>query len=382
MKNSYFFTSESVTEGHPDKLCDQISDAILDAILEKDPLGRVACETLTTRGLVFVAGEITTECYVDIPEIVRAVVRETGYTNPAYGFDDESVAVVTSIQEQSPDIAMGVDIGGAGDQGIMIGYATNETPEMMPMPIVMAHRLTRRLAEVRKNQLIKYLRPDGKAQVTVKYENHRPVGISAIVLAAQHDPDVKLDQLREELKEHVIKHVIPEDLIDKNTKIIINGTGKFVIGGPQADTGVTGRKIMVDTYGGYVRHGGGCFSGKDPTKVDRSAAYFARYVAKNIVAAGLADKAEIQLAYVIGQKEPVSFSIDTYGTAKIPEEKILSAVKKLFDFTPAGMIDKLKLRRPIYRRTAAYGHFGREEEGFTWEITDMVKILKEETGYA
>lgn len=380
MKRNYSFTSESVTEGHPDKLCDQISDAILDAILEKDPMGRVACETLVTRGLVFVAGEITTECYVDIPAIVRTVVKETGYTNPVYGFDDESVAVVTSIQEQSPDIAIGVDVGGAGDQGIMVGYATNETPEMMPMPIVMAHRLTRRLAEVRKNRQLSYLRPDGKAQVTVKYENGRPVKITAIVLAAQHDPNINLDRIREDLKEYVINHSIPEGLIDKYTRIIINGTGKFVIGGPQADTGVTGRKIMVDTYGGYVRHGGGCFSGKDPTKVDRSAAYFARYVAKNIVASGLADKAELQLAYVIGQKDPVSLSLDTYGTAKVPEEKILSAIKKIFDFSPAGMIDKLSLRRPIYRRTAVYGHFGRNEEGFTWELTDMVKTLKEEVG--
>ncbi len=380
MKRNYSFTSESVTEGHPDKLCDQISDAILDAILEKDPMGRVACETLVTRGLVFVAGEITTECYIDIPAIVRTVVKETGYTNPVYGFDDESVAVVTSIQEQSPDIAIGVDVGGAGDQGIMVGYATNETPEMMPMPIVMAHRLTRRLAEVRKNRQLSYLRPDGKAQVTVKYENGRPVKITAIVLAAQHDPNINLDRIREDLKEYVINHSIPEGLIDKYTRIIINGTGKFVIGGPQADTGVTGRKIMVDTYGGYVRHGGGCFSGKDPTKVDRSAAYFARYVAKNIVASGLADKAELQLAYVIGQKDPVSLSLDTYGTAKVPEEKILSAIKKIFDFSPAGMIDKLSLRRPIYRRTAVYGHFGRNEEGFTWELTDMVKTLKEEVG--
>jgi len=380
VKRNYSFTSESVTEGHPDKLCDQISDAILDAILEKDPMGRVACETLVTRGLVFVAGEITTECYVDIPAIVRTVVKETGYTNPVYGFDDESVAVVTSIQEQSPDIAIGVDVGGAGDQGIMVGYATNETPEMMPMPIVMAHRLTRRLAEVRKNRQLSYLRPDGKAQVTVKYENGRPVKITAIVLAAQHDPNINLDRIREDLKEYVINHSIPEGLIDKYTRIIINGTGKFVIGGPQADTGVTGRKIMVDTYGGYVRHGGGCFSGKDPTKVDRSAAYFARYVAKNIVASGLADKAELQLAYVIGQKDPVSLSLDTYGTAKVPEEKILSAIKKIFDFSPAGMIDKLSLRRPIYRRTAVYGHFGRNEEGFTWELTDMVKTLKEEVG--
>jgi len=380
VKRNYSFTSESVTEGHPDKLCDQISDAILDAILEKDPMGRVACETLVTRGLVFVAGEITTECYIDIPAIVRTVVKETGYTNPVYGFDDESVAVVTSIQEQSPDIAIGVDVGGAGDQGIMVGYATNETPEMMPMPIVMAHRLTRRLAEVRKNRQLSYLRPDGKAQVTVKYENGRPVKITAIVLAAQHDPNINLDRIREDLKEYVINHSIPEGLIDKYTRIIINGTGKFVIGGPQADTGVTGRKIMVDTYGGYVRHGGGCFSGKDPTKVDRSAAYFARYVAKNIVASGLADKAELQLAYVIGQKDPVSLSLDTYGTAKVPEEKILSAIKKIFDFSPAGMIDKLSLRRPIYRRTAVYGHFGRNEEGFTWELTDMVKTLKEEVG--
>lgn len=374
----YFFTSESVTEGHPDKVCDQIADAILDAIFEKDPQARVACEALTTRGLVFVGGEITTECYVEIPNLVRSLIKEIGYMNPVYGFDDQSVAVISSIQEQSPDIAQGVDIGGAGDQGIMVGYATKETPELMPAPIMFAHKLTRKLAEVRKNRVLPYLRPDGKAQVTVKYKDGKPVEISALVIAAQHDPDIPLKDLRADIKKYVINSAIPEAFLTPDTKIVINGTGKFVIGGPQADTGVTGRKIMVDTYGGVVRHGGGCFSGKDPTKVDRSASYFARYVTKNIVAAGLAEKAELQLAYAIGQKEPISISLDTYGTAKMPENVLLKIIKKCFDFTPQGMIDKLALKRPIYKKTATYGHFGREEEGFTWELLDMVDILRKE----
>ena len=371
-------TSESVTEGHPDKLCDQISDAILDAVLEKDPFGRVAVEALTSRGFVMVAGEITTEAYIEIPKVVRKVVKDVGYTDAQYGFDYNTCAVLTMIQEQSPDIALGVNTGGAGDQGMMFGYATDETEELMPMPIMLAHKLARRLAEIRKYEAVKVLRPDGKSQVTVEYDGDKPVRVDTVLISAQHEPGVKMDELKEIIIERVIKKIIPENLMDNDTKILINPTGRFVIGGPQADTGLTGRKIMVDTYGGLGRHGGGCFSGKDPTKVDRSAAYMARYVAKNIVAAGFAKRAELQLAYAIGVDEPVSICLNTFGTATIEEERIIKAVKKVFNFTPRGIIDHLKLQRPIYRKTAAYGHFGRTEEGFTWELTDMVDALKSE----
>ena len=372
------FTSESVTQGHPDKICDQVSDAILDAILKDDPNGRVAVEALTTRGMVIVAGEISTTTYVEIPAVVREVVREAGYTRPEYGFDYQSVAVISSIQEQSQDIAQGVDVGGAGDQGLMFGFAVDETPELMPLPIMLAHRLVRRLAEVREAGILPYLRPDGKSQVTVEYDNEgKPVRVDTVVLSAQHDEDVKLSVLQEDLKELVIKHVIPEELRDQNIKCYINPTGRFVIGGPVADTGVTGRKIMVDTYGGYARHGGGCFSGKDPTKVDRSATYMARYIAKNLVKAGIAKKVEVQLAYAIGVAEPVAIYVDTFGTSDVPEEVIVKAIRKRFDLTPRGIIDELKLLRPIYKRTASYGHFGREEEGFTWERTDAAKDLLE-----
>ena len=372
------FTSESVTQGHPDKICDQVSDAILDAILKDDPNGRVAVEALTTRGMVIVAGEISTTTYVEIPAVVREVVREAGYTRPEYGFDYQSVAVISSIQEQSQDIAQGVDVGGAGDQGLMFGFAVDETPELMPLPIMLAHRLVRRLAEVREAGILPYLRPDGKSQVTVEYDNEgKPVGVDTVVLSAQHDEDVKLSVLQEDLRELVIKHVIPEELRDQNIKCYINPTGRFVIGGPVADTGVTGRKIMVDTYGGYARHGGGCFSGKDPTKVDRSATYMARYIAKNLVKADIAKKVEVQLAYAIGVAEPVAIYVDTFGTSDVPEEVIVKAIRKRFDLTPRGIIDELKLLRPIYKRTASYGHFGREEEGFTWERTDAAKDLLE-----
>ncbi|RKZ26446.1 methionine adenosyltransferase [bacterium] len=370
-------TSESVTEGHPDKICDQISDAILDSIIERDPYGRVAVETLVSRGLVMVAGEITTETYVDIPKIVRKVVKDVGYTDPAYGFDYHSCAIITMIQEQSPDIAMGVNTGGAGDQGMMFGYATRETPELMPLPIMLAHKLARRLAEVRKYEGVNFLRPDGKSQVTVEYEDDKPVRVDTVLISAQHDPNVSEKELREVIVERVIKPVVGE-YMDQNTKIMINPTGRFVIGGPQGDTGVTGRKIMVDTYGGLARHGGGCFSGKDPTKVDRSAAYMARYIAKNIVAAELADRIELQLAYAIGVAEPVSIAVNTFGTGKVPDEELVRVIRKVFDLTPMGIINDLCLRKPIYLKTAVYGHFGREEEGFTWEMRDAVdEILKE-----
>ncbi len=372
-------TSESVTEGHPDKLCDQISDSILDAILEKDKYGRVAVETLTSRGFVMVAGEITTDAYVEIPRIVRNLIKEVGYTDADYGFDYNSCAVMTMIQEQSQDIAMGVNIGGAGDQGMMFGYATKETPELMPLPIMLAHKLVRRLAEIRKYEGVKILRPDGKSQVTVLYDDSdNPVRIETIVVSSQHDPNVKMEELKSLIIEDVIKKVIPQNLLSKDTKILINPTGRFVIGGPQADTGLTGRKIMVDSYGGVGKHGGGCFSGKDPTKVDRSGAYMARYVAKNIVAAGLADKVEFQIAYAIGVEHPVAMYLNTFGTSKYEDEKILKAVKKVFDLTPRGIIETLNLLRPIYRRTAVYGHFGREEEGFSWELKDKVEQLKSE----
>ena len=374
---NFQFTSESVTEGHPDKIADQISDAVLDAIITNDPMCRVACETLVTTGLAFVAGEVTTHTYVEIPDIVRETIKEVGYTRAKYGFDFETCAVMTSIHSQSPDISMGVDTGGAGDQGLMFGYATNETEEYMPTPIMLAHKLTRRLTDLRKKDILPYLRPDGKSQVTVEYVNGKPLRVSTVVISTQHSPDITLKEIREDMIEKVIKHVIPSHLLDEeNVTYHINPTGRFVTGGPQGDTGLTGRKIIVDTYGGVGSHGGGAFSGKDPTKVDRSASYMARYVAKNIVAAGLAKKCLIQLAYVIGVKDPVSIMVDTRHTGEIPDEKFEKLIRQNFDLTPAGIINTLKLRQPIYRRTAAYGHFGRNEEGFNWEKTDKVDVLK------
>lgn len=373
--HKYLFTSESITEGHPDKIADQISDAVLDAVLAKDPNGRVACETMVTTGLAFVAGEITTSCYIEIPKIVRATIKEIGYTKAIYGFDYLTCGVITAIQEQSPDIALGVDIGGAGDQGMMFGYATDETPELMPLPIMLAHRLVQRLAEVRKRGIVDYLRPDGKSQITVEYHNGRPKRVEAVVMAAQHGPKVKTEELRNDIKKLVIKKIIGKDLMDKNTKFFINATGRFEQGGPQGDTGLTGRKIIIDTYGGIGSHGGGCFSGKDPTKVDRSASYMARYIAKNIVAAKLARKCEIQLAYAIGVAEPISIMVNTVGTGKISEQKLKRLIRKNFDLTPRGIITNLKLRRPIYKKTACYGHFGREKEGFPWEEIDKVETL-------
>lgn len=387
------FTSESVTEGHPDKICDQISDSVLDAIFSKDPAARVACETSVTTGLVLVSGEITTNCYVDIPKVVRNTIREIGYDRAKYGFDAHTCAVLTSIDEQSPDIALGVNKAleakngemtdsqieaiGAGDQGMMFGFACDETVELMPMPISLAHKMAKRLTDVRKNGTLNYLRPDGKTQVTVEYdENDTPVRVDTIVVSTQHSPDVEHDVIEKDMIEHVIKPVVPAELIDNNTKYYINPTGRFVVGGPQGDAGLTGRKIIVDTYGGYARHGGGAFSGKDPTKVDRSAAYAARYVAKNIVAAGLARKCEVQLAYAIGVARPVSVRVDTFGTANIPEEKIVKLIEKHFDLRPAGIIKTLDLRRPIYRQTAAYGHFGRTDVDLPWEKTDKAEILK------
>ena len=390
MKDRYFFTSESVTEGHPDKICDQISDAILDDILSKDPMGRVAAETMTTTGMVMIMGEITTDCYVDIDKIARKVIREIGYDRAEYGFDANTCAVLTVINEQSADIALGVDNSlekksgaveaeeetGAGDQGMMFGYACNETPELMPLTTSLAHKLARRLTEVRKSGLLPYLRPDGKSQVTIEFENEKPKRIEAVVISSQHSADIPMEQLRADIKKYVIDAILPADMMDENTKIYINPTGRFVIGGPQGDAGLTGRKIIVDTYGGYARHGGGAFSGKDPTKVDRSAAYAARHVAKNIVAAGLADKCEIQLAYAIGVAEPVSVMVDTFGTGKVSDEKIVEAVKKVFDLRPAAIIRNLDLRKPIYRPLAAYGHMGREDLGVNWEKTDKIEELK------
>jgi len=374
----YLFTSESVTEGHPDKIADQISDAILDAITEKDSQARVACETLVTTGLVFITGEITTSCYVDIPAVARRVIKEIGYTQASYGIDYKSCSVITSIHEQSPDIAQGVDKDGAGDQGMMFGYATTETPEFMPLPIVLAHKLTFRLAEMRKKKILPYLRPDGKSQVTVEYENGCPKYVKAVVISTQHSPEVEVEDIENEIIEKVIKPCVPEKYRNKEMSYYINPTGAFKVGGPQADTGLTGRKIIVDTYGGVGSHGGGCFSGKDPTKMDRSGSYMARYIAKNLVAAGIAQKCEIQLAYVIGKKEPVSLMVDTGGTGKISEDKIIKLIRHNFDLTPQGIIEKLDLLRPIYRKTACYGHFGRNEKEFTWEKTDLAQTLRKQ----
>ena len=378
---NFLFTSESVTEGHPDKIADQISDAILDAIIAEDPMCRVACETLVTTGLAFVAGEITTDVYVEIPDIVRETIRDIGYTRAKYGFDYETCSVITSIHSQSPDIAMGVDTGGAGDQGLMFGYATNETPELMPMPILLAHKLTRRLTEMRRKEILPYLRPDGKSQVTIEYKDGKPSCVETVVISTQHSPDVALKEIREDIIEKVIKPIIPKALLDEERITYhVNPPGRFVVGGPQGDTGVTGRKIIVDTYGGVGSHGGGAFSGKDPSKVDRSASYMARYIAKNLVAAGLCDKCEVQLAYAIGVPDPVSILVDTFKTGKIPQEKIIKLVRAHFPMTPKGMIDHLKLRRPIYKKTAAYGHFGRQEPEFTWERTDLAETIKKEAG--
>jgi S-adenosylmethionine synthetase len=374
---SYLFTSESVTEGHPDKIADQISDAVLDSVLSQDSTGRVACETLVTTGLIVIAGEITTDAQVDFSHVARETVREIGYTRAKYGFDCDTCSVLTAVDKQSPDIAMGVDTGGAGDQGLMFGFACNETEELMPLPIQMAHKLSRKLSDTRRTGALPYLRPDGKSQVTVEYRDGRPFRIDAVVISTQHAPEVSNEQLREEILEQVIRATVPQELLDKTTKYHINPTGRFVVGGPQGDAGLTGRKIIVDTYGGYAPHGGGAFSGKDPTKVDRSAAYMARYIAKNIVAAGLAERCLVQLAYAIGVAEPVSVLVDTGGTGRVSESLLSELIRGHFKLTPHGIIETLKLRNPIYRKTAAYGHFGRNEEGFTWEVSDRSQELRE-----
>jgi S-adenosylmethionine synthetase len=381
-KGKYLFTSESVTEGHPDKIADQISDAILDEVLRADPTSRVAIETLVTTGLVVVAGEMTTRATLDIPAIVRETIKNVGYTRAKYGFDSETCAVMTTIDRQSPDIAMGVDTGGAGDQGMMFGYACRETPELMPMPIQLAHRLSQRLSEARRDGTLPWLRPDGKSQVTVEYEDGRPLRVDAVVVSTQHAPEVTTETLRREIDEKIIRKVVPENLRDARTKFHINPTGRFVVGGPQGDTGLTGRKIIVDTYGGYAPHGGGAFSGKDPTKVDRSAAYMARYIAKNLVAAGIADRAQVQVAYAIGVADPVSIMVDTFGTGKIADEKIVALVRQHFGLKPKEIIDSLDLRRPVYLPTAAFGHFGRTGPGFTWEKTDKAETLRKAAGLA
>ena len=373
----HLFTSESVTEGHPDKIADQISDAVLDDLLAQDPYSRVACETVVTTGLAFIAGEITTKAYADLPGIVRETIKGVGYTRAKYGFDYETCAVISAIHEQSPDIAMGVDPGGAGDQGLMFGYASNETEELMPLPIMLAHKLTRRLSQVRKEEIVDYLRPDGKSQVTVEYEGDRPVRVEAVIISAQHSSLVKVETIREDILEKVIHAVIPSSLLDAKTKYFINPTGRFVVGGPQGDCGLTGRKIIVDTYGGVGSHGGGAFSGKDPTKVDRSASYMSRHIAKNIVAAGLADRVEIQIAYAIGVAEPVSIMADTFGSGKVDESRIVEAIREIFPLTPKGIIEYLNLRRAIYKKTAAYGHFGRNEPEFSWEQTDKADALRQ-----
>jgi S-adenosylmethionine synthetase len=376
----FLFTSESVTEGHPDKIADQISDAVLDAVLKDDPTGRVACETLVTTGLVVVAGEITTTTYVDFSDLAREVIRDVGYTRAKFGFDAETCGVICTIHKQSPDIAMGVDTGGAGDQGLMFGFACDETPELMPMPIQLAHSLTHKLAEVRKKDVVDFLRPDGKSQVTIEYVDGRPARVDSVVISTQHSDKVSLKDLQEAVRKHVIDPVLPKALVDKNTKYHINPTGRFVTGGPMGDAGLTGRKIIVDSYGGYSRHGGGAFSGKDPTKVDRSACYMARYIAKNIVAAGLATKVEVQLAYAIGVAEPVSVMADTFGTGTIPNSQITELIREFFKLTPKGIIETLDLRKPIYRATAAYGHFGRTGKGFTWEKTDKADAIRKVAG--
>jgi S-adenosylmethionine synthetase len=378
----HLFTSESVTEGHPDKIADQISDAVLDAVLEQDPYGRVACEVLVTTGICVVAGEITTTCYVDVPRVARQTIQDVGYTDAAFGFDSKTCGVLNAIQPQSPDIAMGVDPGGAGDQGLMFGYACDETTELMPMPITLAHKLVRRLSEVRRAGTLDFLRPDGKSQVSVEYAGGKPKRIDAVVVSTQHSDEVSTETLRAEVKKHIIDAVLPSGMVDSGTKYHINPTGRFVVGGPHGDTGLTGRKIIVDTYGGMGRHGGGAFSGKDPTKVDRSACYMARYIAKNLVAAGLASRVEVQLAYAIGVAEPVSVMVNAFGTGTIPEEKMTAMIRAHFPLTPKGIIDHLKLRRPIYRKTAAFGHFGRNEESFTWEVTDKAEELRQDAPVA
>ena len=381
MSRNYLFTSESITEGHPDKVADQISDAVLDAIMSEDPMGRVACETLVTTGLALITGEITTHAnHVDYPSLARNVIKDIGYIDASYGFDGDHCALLTAIDEQSPDIAMGVDRRGAGDQGMMFGYACNETPELMPMPITLAHKLTRRLAEARKAGILEFLRPDGKSQVTVEYQNGRPVNVGTVVISTQHHPDVPDGVLKEGVVEEIIKRVIPDDLRGADIKYHINPTGRFVVGGPQGDSGLTGRKIIADTYGGMGRHGGGAFSGKDPTKVDRSACYAARHVAKNIVAAELADRCEVEVSYAIGVEEPISIMVETFGTGKIEDEQLTTLVQKQFDLTPYGIIQRLDLRKPIYKNTASYGHFGRNEPGFTWELTDYTDLLKSGAG--